>query len=214
MAAKKCLICNSAFSGRADAKTCSARCRKRLQLVRQGLQSQTLQEVTDYGLQVPGKPQPSYPGLKKALATIAFGFFGLLALLLSSGGNSVQAATSSYINFQARLLTDSGALVADGNYHIEFKIYDHISSGGQAQGTCSGNCLWIETRDNSPTDDRVRVVNGYFSVSLGSVSALPSINWNQELFLTMRIGGSGGSPAWESSEMTNSRNSIQLNSLP
>jgi hypothetical protein len=34
MAAKKCLICSSVFEGRADARTCSPRCRKRLQLLR------------------------------------------------------------------------------------------------------------------------------------------------------------------------------------
>jgi hypothetical protein len=34
MAAKKCLICSSLFEGRADARTCSPRCRKRLQLLR------------------------------------------------------------------------------------------------------------------------------------------------------------------------------------
>src|SRR5688572_19059725 len=36
----------------------------------------------------------------------------------------VQAATSSNLNFQARLLQTSGALVADGTYNIQFNLYD------------------------------------------------------------------------------------------
>src|SRR5687767_9841826 len=60
----------------------------------------------------------------------------------------VRAATSSTINFQARLLQASGVIVADGNYHVEFKLYNASSSSGSSQGSCSGdaNCLWTETR--------------------------------------------------------------------
>src|SRR3989344_8617713 len=62
-----------------------------------------------------------------------------------------QAATSTYLNFQARLLTSTGTVVPDGNYHIEFKIYDTAGSGGFAPGGCSLNsstddCWWIENR--------------------------------------------------------------------
>ena len=79
--------------------------------------------------------------------------------------------TNSTVNFQARLLQSSGALVPDGNYHIEFKIYDSLSSGVTARGVCTGNCLWMETRT---TGNLVRVVNGYFSVNLGSVTGFSS----------------------------------------
>jgi hypothetical protein len=72
------------------------------------------------------------------------------------------------INYQARVLLSSGALVPDGDYHIEFKIYDDVSAGTTAQGVCTGNCLWNETRS---TGNLVRVVNGYVSVNLGSVTA-------------------------------------------
>jgi hypothetical protein len=109
---------------------------------------------------------------------------------------TVNAATASTINFQARLLQSSGALVPDGNYHIEFKLYNAVTSSGSSQGSCTGdaNCLWTETRT---TGNLVTVSNGYFTVNLGSVTALPNINWNQELWLTMNVGGSGGSPSYD-----------------
>ncbi len=119
------------------------------------------------------------------------------------------AATSSTINFQARLLTSAGSIVTDGNYHVEFKIYNALTSTGTPnQGACTMTpgtttdtaCLWTETRT---TGNLVRVVNGYLTVSLGSVTAFPgTINWDQELWLSMRIGGAAGGASWETTEMT------------
>jgi hypothetical protein len=97
-----------------------------------------------------------------------------------------QAATSSTLNFQARLSSSSGQVVPDGNYHIEFKLYNTSSAG---------TALWTETRT---TGNLVRVANGYLSVNLGSVTAFPtSINWDQEHWLTMNIGGTGGTAVWD-----------------
>ena len=95
------------------------------------------------------------------------------------------AATSSTINFQARLLTAAGTIVPDGQYNVEFKLYDAATSGTN---------VWTETRTGS---DKVRVVNGYLTVNLGSVTAFGSINWDQELWLTMNIGGTSVSPSWD-----------------
>jgi hypothetical protein len=120
------------------------------------------------------------------------------------------AATNNYINFQARLLNSSGTVVPDGNYHIEFKIYNTDGVTG-SQGSCSGSCLWMETRS---TGNLVKIVNGYFSVSFGSVTAFGAgINWDQQLYLTMRIGGNGGSPSWDG-EMQNTGHSIALTGVP
>jgi hypothetical protein len=105
----------------------------------------------------------------------------------------VEAATSSNLNFQARILSAAGALVPDGNYHIEFKLHDHASNTGGSQGACSGSCLWRETRS---TGNLVTVRNGYLSVNLGSVTAFPAINWDQDLWLSMNIGGTSG-PTWD-----------------
>jgi hypothetical protein len=109
------------------------------------------------------------------------------------------AAQNNTINFQARLLTNTGALVPDGNYHIEFKLYDSLAGGSSAQGVCSTNsstddCWWRETRT---TGNLVAVKNGYISVSLGSVTPFgANIPWDQELWLTMNIGGNSGSASW------------------
>ncbi len=128
----------------------------------------------------------------------AFWFVIVLVLALSGLGlqalheaPQVSAATSSTLNFQARLLSATGALVPDGYYNIEFKLYN-VASGGTA--------LWTDTRydQNGATagqDYRIRVANGYFSVYLGDTTAggtaFPgTIDWDQELWLTMNIGGS------------------------
>ena len=119
-----------------------------------------------------------------------------LLVLVSAAAPAVQAATtSSNLNFQARLLNSTGTVVSDGNYNIDFKIYTADSTTGTV-GTCSGACVWEETRKNSNSQG-VHVINGYFSVNLGSVTAFGAgINWDQQLWLTMNIGGTstGASP--------------------
>jgi hypothetical protein len=100
--------------------------------------------------------------------------------------DKAEAATNSTINFQARLLTAAGKVVPDGTYNVEFKLYDVASSG---------TALWTETRTST---DRVRTVNGYLTVNLGSITGFgTNINWDQELWLTMNIGGTAGSPSWD-----------------
>jgi parallel beta-helix repeat protein len=128
---------------------------------------------------------------------------GSLLGVFSGFGSTARAQTpNTTLNFQARILLANGALVPDGNYHLEFKIYDTVSTGGTAQGAANaGNQLWIETRT---TGNLVRVVNGYVSVNLGSVTPFPTtIPWGNNLYVTMRVGGNGGSAVWDASEMTN-----------
>lgn len=99
------------------------------------------------------------------------------------------AATQNTVNFQARLQTAAGAIVPDGNYNVEFKLYN-TDTGGTA--------LWTEDYFNENSTG-VRVVNGYLSVNLGSVTAFTTnINWDQQLWLTMNIGGtSAGAPTMD-----------------
>ncbi|HTE21843.1 MAG TPA: hypothetical protein VK674_02275 [Candidatus Limnocylindria bacterium] len=121
-----------------------------------------------------------------------------------SNRGQVQGAPSTTLNFQARILSGSGALVPDGNYHVEFKLYNVATDGNtpKDQGACTysggtpdSNCEWTETRT---TGNLVTVKNGYLSVYLGSVNSFSgTINWNEEHWLTMNIGGSGGSPSWD-----------------
>jgi Carbohydrate binding domain len=123
------------------------------------------------------------------LALILCSVFGGLYLSGRAG-----AATNSTINFQARLMNGAGSLAPDGDYNIEFKIYDTASSGGTDQGVCGGNCQWLETRTGA---SKVRVANGYLTVNLGSITAFAStIKWDQELWITMNIGGTA-SPSWD-----------------
>ncbi|MDB5186190.1 MAG: exported protein of unknown function [Candidatus Saccharibacteria bacterium] len=89
----------------------------------------------------------------------------------------VYAAAATNLNFQARLQSNTGAVVADGNYSIEFKLYS-AGTGGTAQ--------WTETQST------IAVKGGYLSVHLGSVSAFPStIDWSQEQWLTMNVNADG-----------------------
>ena len=167
--------------------------------------------------------------LLTSVATIAiFVFFANLLLPLTTNLSPKAHAinTSSTLNFQARLLTPSGDLVPDGYYNIRFKLYDGGTQGGGA-GTGqdkAGTLLWteeqIDTNGVSPGQDyRVRVVNGYFSVYLGSLTAFSGINWDQELWLTMDIGGTTqtATPTYDgemlsSSPAANSR--IKLSAVP
>lgn len=153
-------------------------------------------------------PRGLFRGFVRYCATRGFSL--LLALLISFGSVLVStsttfAATNSTVNFQARILQSSGALVDDGDYSVEFKIYDSSNVGGTGQGVCSLNsstddCWWLETRTGANT---VRVVNGYVSVNLGSVTPFGStIPWDQDLYITMRVGGIGA-PVWDVTEMVN-----------
>lgn len=100
---------------------------------------------------------------------------------------SAAAGINETINYQARLLTASGAVVPDGSYNIEFKIYqdgDGVLGGGDE------TLKWTETRTGS---NKVLVKNGYLSIYLGSVTAFGNnIDWNQDtLWLSVNIGGTG-----------------------
>ncbi len=94
--------------------------------------------------------------------------------------NPASAATSTNLNFQGRLATNTGGLVPDGSYNIEFRLYDDEFAGSN---------LWTENRTGGNT---VTVRNGYFSVYLGEVTPFgASIPWDQELWLTMNVEGDG-----------------------
>ncbi len=110
--------------------------------------------------------------------------------------NQAQAATSNQLNFQGRLLTNTGGLVPDGVYNMEFNLY-YQNVGGASQ--------WTEDRLVSNTQG-VTIRNGYFSVYLGEYDAFPAIDWDQDLYLGMTIRGTTscvwGSCSPADSEMT------------
>ena len=105
--------------------------------------------------------------------------------------SSVFAASSAFnkqINYQGKLTNSSSVTVTDGDYNMEFKIYT-TSSGGSP--------IWTETRTGT---DKVTITSGLFSVLLGSVTSLASLNYNQDLYLSVNIGGTGAA-SWDG-EMT------------
>ena len=105
--------------------------------------------------------------------------------------SSVFAASSAFnkqINYQGKLTDSSSVTVTDGDYNMEFKIYT-TSSGGSP--------IWTETRTGT---DKVTITSGLFSVLLGSVTSLASLNYNQDLYLSVNIGGTGAA-SWDG-EMT------------
>src|SRR3977135_606199 len=80
------------------------------------------------------------------------------------------AGINQQINFQGRLLNAQGATVPDGNYNIQFKIYqdgDGLSTG-DTTGAPVGALKWTESYLNSSSQG-VIVKNGFMSVQLGSI---------------------------------------------
>ncbi|HJP96735.1 MAG TPA: hypothetical protein VJ843_05210, partial [Candidatus Saccharimonadales bacterium] len=85
--------------------------------------------------------------IKKLLATalgMPTGLVGILVTIVSvlhiaTAPAIATAATTSTINFQARLMQSSGAIVPDGTYNVEFKLYNALTSSGSSQGSCTGD---------------------------------------------------------------------------
>ena len=106
---------------------------------------------------------------------------------------SADAATGirETFHFQARLLTAAGDVVPDGNYNVQFKIYqdgDGDLGGGDESEQWSED--WLNNAGNG-----INVVNGYVSAELGSITAFgSSVDWNQDtLWLSVNIGNTNGS---------------------
>ncbi len=140
----------------------------------------------------PRTPRSVLLALSLVLWLIFFGFYTNF-----NHSKQVEAATSSTINFQARLMSASGNLVPDGIYNMQFDLYN-VSSGGST--------LWTEDRLVTNTQG-VTIKNGYLSVALSQYDAFPgTINWDEEHWLGMTVRGTA-SCAWGSctpadSEMT------------
>jgi len=101
---------------------------------------------------------------------------GVIFAFIGSG----QAAFNPEINYQGKLASyATGQAVADGDYDMEFKLYT---------APTGGTLLWTETRTGG---DQVTVTNGLFSIMLGSVTSLASVNFNQSLYLSVNIEGDG-----------------------
>ncbi|HWT40150.1 MAG TPA: hypothetical protein VN081_02660 [Dongiaceae bacterium] len=117
-------------------------------------------------------------------------------LFLASAPTHAAPGINKTINFQGRLLNSTGGIVPDGNYNIQFKIYQD-GDGTQAgdTGGTGGALKWTESYVNNGGTSGVEVKNGFFSVNLGSVNPFgTSVDWNQDtLWLSMNIAGSSSS---------------------
>ncbi len=143
------------------------------------------------------------------LAQIVISVFCVF-IVTSLSTNTAQAATNnSTLNFQARLLTSAGAVVPDGNYNVDFKIYNAATPSAGTVGTCTSPCLWEETYayggyagGTATIGPQLVVKNGYITVNLGAYSTFATYaltNWSQQLYLSMNIGGttSSGAITWD-----------------
>ncbi|MFH1402540.1 MAG: tail fiber domain-containing protein [Patescibacteria group bacterium] len=122
-----------------------------------------------------------------ALSRSVVAFLLFLSLVLTPF-NFVQSAFSPEINYQGKLTDSANVAVADGDYNIEFKLYDAATGG---------NLLWTETLT---TTNKITVTSGLFSVLLGNVTDISGVDFNQNLYLGVNIGGSG-TASWDG-EMT------------
>ncbi|MCA9334686.1 carbohydrate binding domain-containing protein [Candidatus Saccharibacteria bacterium] len=114
----------------------------------------------------------------------------LITTLLFGTVSHATAGINQTLSYSGRLMTASGAVVADGYYNMQFKIYQ--DGAGTSAGNPGGTLKWTETRINNGGTSGVQVTNGFFSVNLGSVTAFgSSVDWNQDtLWLSMNIAGS------------------------
>lgn len=111
---------------------------------------------------------------------------------VSKNNASAAPGINETINFQGRLFNSQGAIVADGYYNVEFKIYQ--DGTGTVAGNPTGTLEWTESHLNASSNG-VLVKNGYMSVELGSVTAFgTSVDWNQDtLWLSANIGDTNAS---------------------
>lgn len=117
----------------------------------------------------------------------------ITTLFFANAAHAVPNTTKT-LNFQGRLLSSSGAVVPDGNYNIQFKLYQ--DGTGTAAGNPGGTLKWTESHTTAGgSDGGVEVKNGFFSVNLGSLNSFgTSVDWNQDtLWLSMNVAGSSAS---------------------
>ena len=102
--------------------------------------------------------------------------------------NSVQSAFNQEINYQGKLTDSAGENVTDGDYNMEFNLYTTSTST---------TAIWTETLTLT---NKVTVTSGLFSVLLGNVTTIAGVDFNQDIYLGVNIGGSG-TASWDG-EMT------------
>ncbi len=120
---------------------------------------------------------------------------GLTGLTSAPVSAAPSPGINNQINFQGRLLNSAGAVIADGNYNMQFKIYKNGDGLAVGDTTCTitdcastaGTLLWTESWLGQASHSVV-VKNGYFSVNLGSITTLVGVDFNQPvMWLSMDV---------------------------
>lgn len=116
--------------------------------------------------------------------------FILLSLLVLAGFSVITVFvfaqfTASQVYFSGKLSTAEGEIVADGNYHLRFFIYDSEQSS---------NPLWEEAFTGS---ERLPVINGQFQVILGQKTPLTFDFKEKRYWLGIQVGGKEDMPSWD-----------------
>ncbi|MBW4061801.1 hypothetical protein HJC99_04505 [Candidatus Saccharibacteria bacterium] len=141
--------------------------------------------------------RPAITRIYTALALAGLFWVGLITLNIPTASATGAAGIYSTINYQGRLLTSTGAVVPDGTYNMEFQIWQDGNgcvtgcTSANASTNNGGTLKWTEdyVYGTGSPDNRVTVKNGYFSVSLGSITSLSSVNFNWDTnYLTTNIG--------------------------
>jgi hypothetical protein len=119
-----------------------------------------------------------FPFLERKLlfAKLIFSLFVVMAMLTS---HTLLAQPAPTINYQGKLADSTSIAVANGTYQMEFTLYD---------APTGGTTLWSEVRTGG---DEVTVTDGLFSVMLGEVTPLTSVDFNQTLYLGVEIESDG-----------------------
>ncbi len=88
------------------------------------------------------------------------------------------SAVPQMINYQGTLTDNTGNPVANGNYTIEFRLYD-VASGGAS--------LWSEKWE---TPNQIPVIDGNFNAMLGFVSPIPATFFSDHpvVYLGIKVG--------------------------
>ena len=97
-----------------------------------------------------------------ALALLFIAFF--TTLMFTYAARAAEGVNQT-LSFQGRLLQSTGAVVPDGHYNIQFKIYQ--DGTGTAVDNPGGSLKWTETHINNGGTSGVFIKNGQFSVNLG-----------------------------------------------
>jgi hypothetical protein len=100
-------------------------------------------------------------------------FVAVLLSLLAAG--SAWAQATERVNFQGKLTSSTGTPV-NGNVAMSFRIYT---------GSAGGAPVWTETQAVVP------VVNGIYTVYLGDINTLASLNFASAYWLSVEVGSDG-----------------------